>query len=552
MEDKKLISAHIFIFPFRWDYIKKGESLKRPINERLDMEKFDQLLPKNYWEEDIFKITKDDMYKEYNEYIYFYDNVRQAIYQQEEPDNIVEHKIFNRKLAQHILKIKRINKEEDIVKCYKFKNVDCNSRYIIEMKKEENGNTVIEEKYELELTDIKLKVYNTGVATLTYFTENYNDETTKEDILRINEYGRRIYPQFSPIPKCINTFLAQRLVVSISNNIDKSENFDWNIREHSNRISGTITGLLGVNFSTDDNTYKDYIKIRPVVDDRMFVVSAYRNNFLCKKLKSGKGLGKDFWYEYTFIDTGSPTCQDDDMLEDILRKATYTRWRNYGTLYGVSRYSFVMLKDEGEKEKPYEKDVFVTHMQTMYYQMVALVLVQRASILRFSDELSKVSKSEKDKYFENISNLQKLYIKFINSIYFREVTAQEQGIELYSMLMDKMQIERDVQRLDQEIGEVNNYANQVLSENSNNIINLLTYFTIGLAVCDTCRGIVTDLRGGKPTPWQAEIFVAPLPLFIAVIAIYIMKKKNINKVSFLSGVIAILIILAFAVKHFIL
>ena len=94
--------------------------------------------------------------------------------------------------------------------------------------------------------------------------------------------------------------------------------------------------------------------------------------------------------------------------------------------------------------------------------MVELSLIQRASILKFSDEVTRLSKlkNEKSKNItEDISGLYKAYIRFVNQIYFREVTAQEQGIELYNMLQEKMKIAEQVKDLDNEIEELHNYAN---------------------------------------------------------------------------------------------
>ena len=52
----------------------------------------------------------------------------------------------------------------------------------------------------------------------------------------------------------------------------------------------------------------------------------------------------------------------------------------------------------------------------------------------------------------------KKYLAFINNIYFREISPQEQGIELYAMLREAMQIDTNANDLKSEITELNNYA----------------------------------------------------------------------------------------------
>ena len=122
------------------------------------------------------------------------------------------------------------------------------------------------------------------------------------------------------------------------------------------------------------------------------------------------------------------------MKEELLKKSTYFRWQGWGTLYGVSRYSFVALTDESD----FAKNVLAVHMRTIYARLFELVIIQRASMLRFSGEVTKVSglaDTKEKEVADWINSLYKEYIRFINQIYFRNVTAQDQGIELYEMLI---------------------------------------------------------------------------------------------------------------------
>lgn len=149
-------------------------------------------------------------------------------------------------------------------------------------------------------------------------------------------------------------------------------------------------------------------------------------------------------------------CQNDDLMDKLILDHTYFRWTNFGTLYGISRYSFVLINSS---EAP---DYIKTHFRTIYTRMVELSLIQRATILKFSDEVALLSKLKNERTKDltaQISELYKAYIRFVNQIYFREVTAQEQGIELYNLLQDKMKIAEQVKDLDKEIEELHNYAN---------------------------------------------------------------------------------------------
>ncbi|UZW14959.1 hypothetical protein OSC52_03700 [Clostridium pasteurianum] len=488
-EKKKLYSYHIFMFPFKWDFNKDVEIEKG----KIAVDKFVNNLLQENWEDDVkkFEITKDgqensidneEAYNNYTQYVYFYDNARNAIFNVD-------------------------NEENNIVYNKKYKDTE-DMKYIIKI----SGNNEKEEElkeYNLDVDKILLKVYETGVGILSFHLANYDEKQKDEDdILKINEYGRRIYPQFLSLEKVRKTFLAAELQLLKGNYNLVKENFseysEFNGSENkrnlnTTKISKTIMGLLGENFTDSINKEefdKEKILITTIIDDRMFTIGWYGNPKRIEKLQSTdkvNGIKKDtmygteiyyndeynylndeFWYKYIFIDGSYSTCQNKIMRRELLKKHTYDRWIDYRTLYGITRYSLMLLTDNLNDKNRF----LINHMKTMYYEMVSLVLAQRASILKFSDEASESAceldedkKSDKNK----IRNLQKAYIKFINRIYFREVTAQEQGIEMYNKLVECMNIERDIKKLDDEINELHKYADLISTEKTNDMLNIITF-----------------------------------------------------------------------------
>lgn len=167
-----------------------------------------------------------------------------------------------------------------------------------------------------------------------------------------------------------------------------------------------------------------------------------------------------------FVDADFPCCSNGEMKAELLKMATYTRWQGTGSLYGVSRYSMVLLTDENL----FAKDVLQVYMRTVYSRMIELVLVQRASMLRFSGEVTVLSQLTKENYRDNaikIASLYKEYIRFVNQIFFRSVTSQEQGIELYQILGKQFQIEEQIEDLESEIGELHQYISLLIDSNRN-------------------------------------------------------------------------------------
>ena len=99
-------------------------------------------------------------------------------------------------------------------------------------------------------------------------------------------------------------------------------------------------------------------------------------------------------------------------------------------------------------------------------------------MLRFSKEVSDLC-SMKNLKVEELSgragSLYKEYIRFINQVNFREVSAQDQGIELYIMLRSCLQLEENIRDLDDEIGELHQYVQLAEERERNEKATLLNY-----------------------------------------------------------------------------
>lgn len=225
------------------------------------------------------------------------------------------------------------------------------------------------------------------------------------------------------------------------------------------------------------------VEVSPIIDDRMLVNCWYPNQGMSDKVKDDDKKKEekdkngndfimgDFWYQYAFVDSGGDTCQNYKMKKKLLADCTYKRWQRYGTLYGLTRYSMVAVTDEGE----FSYGTLSKHMRTIYARMFELVIVQRASILRFSGEVTQVSKLPNEESEEitelakRIKSLYKEYISFVNQMYLTYVTAQDQGIEMYDMLMKQFSSADKVKDLDNEIEELYRFITLIIEREQSDI-----------------------------------------------------------------------------------
>lgn len=397
MEASLPYSYHVFLFPF----IKKEKS-----NE----------ISKVNWTEETFDPTTNVTH--YNQHSYFYD--------------FAENTMFNN--------------PKSIVKAYRFnKLISHQSIYSIDIV----GQSL---PYDLHIDKIVLKEFEGfDVGVLGFYLANYT-YNSDDDILKINEFGRRIYPQFLDPNTFVNgtknAFLANRITLKNLLMADVLEDFSEfeQLPIKENYLPQHITQLIGT-------------EIKEALDDRMFVCCFYGNQSVINELKIWDEqkekyayLENDFWYKFIFLDKEEPTCYSNLMRNELTSAATYNRWIDYlnegttsGTLYGVSRYSFMILGSSFSLE----------NLKSMYSEMATLCLVQRATLLSFSDKITTISNDGIES--KEVSSLYKSYIQFRNQLYFREVTAQEQGIELYDLLQKQMRLEKEVKDLDEEISELNSY-----------------------------------------------------------------------------------------------
>jgi hypothetical protein len=349
-----------------------------------------------------------------------------------------------------------------------------------------------EAPYILDIQRIALRIYDARIGILCLELVNRTHEDL-EDILKINDYGRRIYPQFLGDRGVANpkeSFLPDRVEIHGIEDSPIVEDFAdaAKFRKDHPVAAKYIQWLLGDRFTTDPDAAasedKD-ILFRPTIDDRMYTVCWYGSDDASKSF-STVNLNSEYvyenstdWYRFVFLDGNEwPTCQHPGMRQTFIRDVTYERWADYGTLFGISRYSLVCVTDTNY----YGYVIIRDHMRRHYAQMAALLLAQRASILRFSDEVTRISRwikgldkksgkarRESIKAIQvKVERLHADYIRFVNRMWFTEITPQEQGIEMYNMAVSTMHLKTDMEDLKAEIKELYEFISMLQDRTTNN------------------------------------------------------------------------------------
>lgn len=455
-------SVHAFLFPFEWTYRNNNSPL---LEDQTDLSRIEVLMQQRgpNWERRASWVNPQSLVQ-YNEVTYFYDFVRPVLYDTGTEDSLQRHYYYNLPGAEH------------------------ENEYVIELA---NGKT-----YRLEIDDIVVSFFNTGVGYMAFSLYNRRKEqSAPQDILKINAFGRRVYPPFlSTNLDLIGQqafFDDQDWARGLKGTQEISNEMARSIRLETNGVAWAVEDFQS--WLVDQNPQRPPALVRqllpeamlqetalsPVLDDRMFTVCWYGNKELTEYLKGQNPeehyKTDDWWYQFVFVDTNGATCPNMKLRKKLLEEATNPRWVNYGTFYGISRYSFVALTEHFSAG--FFAKIIASHVQTMYYKTALLALMQRACLMRFSQEVTAISQLPKRdrRIAARVSSLYKQYLRFVNKIYFREVTAQEQGIEHYDILQNQMRLDKHVKDLELEIQELHQYVSMLEEEQRNDKLDILTY-----------------------------------------------------------------------------
>lgn len=526
LTDDEPFSHHIFLFPFKWDMLEKNTLEETCFMDRTNLEKISEIMRNHNnfddginWEIFNFRIKRP---RDYNEYTYFYDYVTSTLFDNEKA-------------------IDNVDWEKKVILQYRLELENKKSKYLINIverspweKPRIPGIT-----YELEIEDIIINFYQTGIGILSFHLSNYK-YNRPEQILDINDFGRRIYPQFlsesdpiNPLKNVKEAFLANCITLQL-----KPPKYNFSIESHDcfskyccefgnkdpkeiSKLPEFITKLLGNKFKdTEYGLKKGEVKLAPVIDDRMFTICWYGNDNCSSLLKEKQWVKElnrfeynyernELWNRFIFVDNRSNGLANNNFLRNLNIEHTYDRWIDLGNFFGISRYSFILLTNRDF----FPKYILLPHLQTMYFQLVMLALLQRASLIRFSDEATKVryleatkNEIELEKQLEYVKHLHGKYLHFVNKIFFREPTAQEQGIELYDMLLEKMRIEREVKDLDRELNELHNYISLTVQEKESKEIRFLSKLAIWFLPATLMAGILGMNTLPEPSELATYLF----------------------------------------------
>lgn len=348
--------------------------------------------------------------------------------------------------------------------------------------------------YDLKIKSITLRFFPTlNSACLVFSLENTKYKNL-EDIKAINQFGRRIYSPFYSndldsleTPNNIEILNKEEIKV-FPKKTDKYRKYK--IMDAPLEILKNFFDLpedrifpekILPKTSRDNSIYLDIL-----IDDRMFVQSFVQSKQFDSLIKPTVDLDnfykeinengiKDLkqLYAWVFIDKEEATCQSNNMLYQELSRTLYTRWSGWGSLYLVTPHSLLYLSSS-ETTPPYLIEYFLTE----YLEIILITLSQRLGILKFSYEANEKVKNKP----KEIVEFQEKYVEFKNQFMLSEISAQEQGVEIYQLLQNNLYFSKHKEILDNQLTSLYEISQNKMSTKLSCSANVIAVASLIIAI----------------------------------------------------------------------
>jgi hypothetical protein len=363
-----------------------------------------------------------------------------------------------------------------------------------------------------------------------------SDGCTLQEALEFNQLFRILYisdtDQLTDLYKENNPITRIYESISIQNTPLKNtftHNDHFVIDEGSclpKNINAIVGSLLPFNY------LEEY---RPLLDDRMVLHTLFclnndlKSNYYDYPERSKKEAYRQLFSRILFVDDYNGYMggyyYDSDFMRRQMRKHLYTRWEHYGTLHGFCRYT-----DATTLFGRY--DLLENNFRTVYYMMSIIALYYRCALIDFADRSSLVTtelvKDWKDKK-GSARKLRKDFLTFSNVWYFRELTNQDQGIEMFDMQRQAYELDELYEGVKEEIERLNAFVELEQDKKETKAINKLTEAGLPIAFL----GVITGFFGMNFKGYFEEsclhenvFWFAAIFLFFALIYIFIKLLRS--------------------------
>jgi hypothetical protein len=300
-------------------------------------------------------------------------------------------------------------------------------------------------------------------------------------------------------------------------------------------FSPIIEYLIGLFFNKEDfNEIKK--KLNETQTDRMYVNVAYGLAGIAPEMKIAKERYERLFSLALYVDEGTDSWKkmngyvyDYKFTQNLMKQDMITRWKGLSTYSGYTIYSNVHFGSSWF----FNNVIAPQHVPYIYGHMLVVGLFYQASLRYFAKKVSIATKKlTTQNYEESQKEFRKLreeFIIFTNDYWFRDITDQIQGIEIFEKQTKSLRLNEEYALIKDEMERADEYIDALRKEHTDQTTKRISIIAgiLGFAgLWATTLAVPTDKE------WFNSIMLVDLSIIISSLAVissmvyYLFNRKN--------------------------
>ena len=259
---------------------------------------------------------------------------------------------------------------------------------------------------------------------------------------------------------------------------------------HKNRITSWFASLLAKSLGLDDydeNRLNEGLEL--LSDDRARVVSSMVPAGSYPQTPWGRERFDEILARFNTVDPyGQGHFYDSGVAMEELRQGLYDRFRADGSLIACTSHSLVYLGFGGYPMAIVHK----RHMTTMYRRMFLVALFYQSILHSLALSLNELGRRSQKIQAQELKKLRDETIYFTNYLWFRRLSSQVQGMELFYLLSERMGLDQEYQEIAEEIERAESFHTAEARERTENFHRAVAFLGVPVALFVAMLAIPKD------------------------------------------------------------
>jgi len=271
--------------------------------------------------------------------------------------------------------------------------------------------------------------------------------------------------------------------------------------------------------------------------DRMYVNVAYGLASISPEIKIAKKRYEKLFSLALYIDEKNDGynamgghAYDPEFLNNLMKQDAIYRWKGIGTYSGYTIYSNVHFGSSGF----FSSVIAPSHVPYIYGHMLVVGLFYQASLRYFAKEVSDATKelasenTDHQQAQKRFRELRKKFIIFTNDYWFRDVTDQIQGIEIFEKQTKSLRLNEEYILIKDEMERADEYMETLRKESFDQKTKLISGIAAVLGVAAVWASTLAAPTETFPSIFEFNRFnvAFAFSLCCSVVAIYLSFRKK--------------------------